>query len=80
MSGGNYPEDCPNCGAEEGLNVYSDHKPFTFSEGTCGACGFWFGVKTGQMSLKELNDHRKFFGAEKIKRRKRGSLDPDLQW
>ena len=80
MSGGNHPEKCPNCGAEDALDVYSDYKPFSYSIGKCLECGFYFNVVTGQMTLQEINDQRDYLGEDILKRRRKGHIDPDLKW
>jgi hypothetical protein len=78
MSGDSYQTDCPNCGGD--LHAYADRKPFNFVTAECMDCGFYYTVKTGQMSLKTLNDWRGEMKLPPLKRRKHKGLDPDLEW
>jgi len=79
MSGSNYDITCPNCNGE--LQVYSDHKPFDHSHGACVDCGFCYYTKTGQLSLKKLNEFREdILEMEPLKRRRVPNLDSDLKW
>jgi len=79
MSGCSYSDTCPNCGGV--LQSYGDTKPFDFTEANCADCGFYYTVKTGQMSLKDLNSFRAdMLEMDPLKRRKRASLDEELVW
>lgn len=79
MSGCSYDIRCPNC--KGFLHVYTDSKPFDHSTGTCLDCGFYYTVKTGQLSLEDLNDYREeIFEMRPRKRRRVAKLGPYLEW
>ncbi len=79
MSGCSYSDICPNCGGA--LQSYSDTKPFDFSTGNCVDCGFYYTVRTGQLSLKDLNSFRsELLEMDALKRRKKASIDSELVW
>jgi len=79
MSGGSYDDTCPNCSGE--LQIYSDTKPFDFTTGLCLDCGFFYDIKTGQLSFRELNKHRiEIMDMDPLKKRRRANIDPDLEW
>lgn len=57
MSGTSYSAKCPKCSKD--MDVYSDWKPYEYSNGECAHCGFYYLTTEGQCTLKELNELRK---------------------
>jgi len=47
---------CPNCGND--ANRCSESRPFDYTTMFCMYCGFYSEIKTGYVSLEELNDRR----------------------
>jgi hypothetical protein len=78
MSGHNYDSECPNCGGC--MDCYTDHRPFDHTTGECLECGFYYGARTGQVKLKELNTRRKNLHMDPLNKRRATSLDPNLKW
>jgi polyferredoxin len=56
MSGESHNETCPKCG--EGMNVYTDWKPYSTAQGECIHCGFCYYTKEDVMDAQELIDRR----------------------
>jgi hypothetical protein len=57
MSGCSTATYCPNCG-NTGAVLYEDYKPFPHSLLNCDECGFYTTVKSGYLTLKQLNEDR----------------------
>lgn len=57
MSGTSDISTCPACGGRN-LQVYTDWKPFNYSQCECFDCGFYCYPKTDVSELKELNERR----------------------
>lgn len=75
MSGSSDQEKCPFC--EGAMEVSSDWKPHDFVSGECLECGYLYYMKTGQMSLKEVNEIRKDRELKPIKQFKPRKYQPD---
>lgn len=69
MSGVSSTARCPMCGSKD-MEVYSDWKPHEFVSGECYECGFCYQTNDGQMTLKEVNEHRKDLELPKLKKLK----------
>ena len=48
--------ECPNCSGN--MDVCHSDRPFGHMTGTCLECGFYFTIKSGFMTLEELNKMR----------------------
>ncbi len=57
MSGFSNGTTCPNCGRD--ADLYTDWKPFDYSQITCPHCGLMIYPKVEYMTLKKLNEYRK---------------------
>jgi endogenous inhibitor of DNA gyrase (YacG/DUF329 family) len=66
MSGSSYESPCPKCG--NGMECYSDHKPFALVSGECLYCGFQYWTEDGQMTLDDVNETRIARGLEPIEK------------
>ena len=69
MSGYSEVIDCPKCGSKESLEHSCSYDYYT---DICLECGYFFEemVEEKRLSLKELNQKRKEFELEPLKRRK----------
>jgi len=57
MSGHGYDSMCPKCG-KWGMDSYSDHKPYEYTDHTCLNCGFYTENSEHRYNLEDLNDLR----------------------
>ena len=57
MSGYQETTQCPNCGSEHCM-VYTDYKPFQYSQFSCADCGWTCIPKQSFCDLEELNIRR----------------------
>jgi predicted RNA-binding Zn-ribbon protein involved in translation (DUF1610 family) len=57
---------CPNCGSD--IETYSDMAPFEYFVMTCLHCGFNTTTSSDFCTLKALNEKRKEFDLEPIKK------------
>lgn len=66
MSGWSDSQDCPECGSENSLKSFGDHKPRDTVGGECMDCGFEYHTVEGQMDLEEVNERRKDYDLEPL--------------
>ena len=62
MSGHDSSIKCPNC--KEDAHIYSDWKPYDYSEITCYNCGFTTRATVEYWDLETLNEQRESMDLE----------------